>query len=96
MDVWVGPANFERLWFESYATVDMPIITASPMNRVDLNRDGPPLELADESFRRIWIFSNMFDESSLRPMQTKQWKLAPLYDFECTYPLAVFERNVKG
>jgi hypothetical protein len=96
VDVWVGPANFERLWFERYATIEMPVITARPMSRGELIRRGAPLDVADRSIHRIWIYSTMFDETMLRSMQTEQWKLVQLYNFDGTYPLAFFERNAES
>lgn len=92
MDMWVGASNFDRLWFQRYLRMEMPIISGPMMRRRDLYAKGLPLEAVDGSVDRIWVYSHLFGKEWLRAMPTHGWKLQELHTFERNYPLALFVR----
>ncbi|MDH3716936.1 MAG: hypothetical protein OES79_02330 [Planctomycetota bacterium] len=93
VDFWQDEANFDRLWFQRYAPRPLPVITGPAMGRFQIGRDGLPLQVADQSVQRIWVYSNLLDEATLKSMRPAGWKLAELHTFGRSYPLALFVRN---
>jgi hypothetical protein len=63
------------------------------MGRLQIRRDGLPLQVADQSVQRIWVYTNLLDEATLKSMRPAGWKLAELHTFGRSYPLGLFVRN---
>ncbi|MCA9194400.1 MAG: glycosyltransferase family 39 protein [Planctomycetales bacterium] len=93
MDIWEGDANFDRLWFDRYSPVKMKVIEGEQKGRFEIGEQGIDLTSIDSSVDRIWICSNLFDESFLRSQENQQWKLSFLSLSVPRRPLALFTRR---
>ena len=94
MDMWVGAGQFDRLWFERYVELDMPILSGPVMRRRDIYKKGLPLNVADASVERIWVYSHLFlEESWIRDMPIKGWRIQQSHTFDSNFPLVLFVRQ---
>lgn len=98
MDLWIGDAQFDRLWFERYVHVKIPVINGPPMKRFDIGSAGLPFDCADPSVRRLFVFSHLFSPAWLADMPNegaRQWRFVGLHLFERGYALALYERETE-
>ncbi len=93
MDFWVGDANFDRLWFQRYSPVKMPIVTNKAMGRFELASQGLSFSSVPSEIQRIWVCSDLYNAVSLRKMQTSDWRIIKLDDSVPMRPVALFARN---
>ncbi len=93
MDMWVGEANMDRLWFERYVHVDIPIVSGLPARRHQLRQCGLPLDEVARTVRRLWVCSPLYSDRYLRTLATREWQLVELRTFARHYPVALFERR---
>ena len=93
MDFWTGDAAFDRMWFERYASADMPVITGPTMQRFELAKNGIPFDTISPEIDRIWVYSVLFNGRQLHDMQTNEWRLIAYDRADSTYALAVFSRQ---
>jgi hypothetical protein len=93
VDIWAGPGNFDRLWFNRYVRADMPVLTGPVMPRAEIYEAGLPLDTAGPSVDRIWVYSHLYQERWLRIMPTHGWRLEELHALDGKTPLALFVRE---
>ncbi len=92
MDMWVGESNFDRLWFQRYSPVTMPVVSGPPMRRFEIGRDGLPLDSAPSTAKRIWVYSSPQTVARLQQTRHRSWTLSDVRVYGRNYPLALFER----
>jgi hypothetical protein len=94
MDMWVGAGQFDRLWFERYVKLEMPLLTGPAMRRREIYKQGLPLNVADASVRRIWVYSHLFlEEGWIRDMPVQGWRIQESHTFDSNFPLVLFVRE---
>jgi hypothetical protein len=92
MDIWAADANFDRLWFERYSPVQLPIISGDTKSRHQLAITGLDFDVATSDIQRIWVCSDLYDAAALREMATPCWRLTMLDETVSRRPLALFAR----
>jgi hypothetical protein len=92
MDIWAADANFDRLWFERYSPVQMPIISGKTKSRHQLAVTGLDFDVATSDIHRIWVCSDLYDAAAIREMATPRWRLTMLDETVSRRPLALFTR----
>lgn len=93
IDMWIGPANFDQLWYQRNAPANLPVITGPVMGRFELAKEGLPLHVAGPQIKRIWIYSSLHSEPFFRRERNDGWQLAELKAFGRNPPLALFVRS---
>jgi Dolichyl-phosphate-mannose-protein mannosyltransferase len=91
--IWIGPANYERLWLQRYSPVDLTVVTGPVVSFRKLQIDGLDWTAIPSSIHRVWVCSDQFSEKLLRQMQTETWRMTRIYSETSYRPLALFERT---
>lgn len=90
-DIFEGESNYCRLWFRRYSPIDMPIVSAAPTTRFELEENGLPLDSLDKSISRVWVFSHMYPFTKPKFLQSGKWRIVTEYPHSGT-PLALLKR----
>lgn len=93
MDIWIGDANFDRLWFNRYSPVKLPVITGQAMTRFALKDKGLDFNSASKPIRRIWVYSDLYQADELQRMANEAWELTHLTPKPALRPIALFTRR---
>jgi hypothetical protein len=92
-EIWIGPANYDRLWLKRYAPIELTIVTGPAVSGWKLHNDGLDWTAVPPSVNRVWVCSDSFSEAMLREMQTNDWRVVQLHAVAPYRPLALFERS---
>lgn len=95
-DLWRGPSNFDRLWFERYGRELLPVVHGPWTRRREIYERGLDLDALAPSIERVWVFSSLFGPRWLARMPSARatgWRLGGLVVFEQEMTLALFVRT---
>ena len=93
IDIWTGERNFERLWFDRYMKLDMPLVTGAVKRRIALYERGLPLDELAPDIRRVWVHTLLFDDKWYRQTTIPGWRIERLAVHGDNYPLVLYVRD---
>ena len=92
IDIFAGESSTYRLWFDRYSTIDLKIVTGSPMGRFELQDNGLPLETLDKSINRLWVYSDMFLWTEEKLSRSTEWQPIAKLSAHPRPPLVLLKR----